>query len=210
MTILREAEHSALRKLELSGKVLDLGGDRRSSYRNLFRGFFSLTTVNLASDAQPDIVADLEKPLPIPDASFDGVLLINLLEHVFEYHTLLAESRRVLIPGGKIVIIVPYIFPHHPSPDDYHRYSASALRRMLSDFSDVQIVPLGSGVFSARLVLLERLIPAKVQSMLALITHPLATLCDSIFSGLARALHRKYEPSDYALGFLVTAYKPRS
>lgn len=208
MTILRKAEHRALKGIELSGKVLDLGGDERSSYRNLFRGSFVLTTVNLDAKTKPDIIANLEEMLPIPDASFDEVLLINVLEHVFEYRSLISECHRVLVPGGKIIIVVPYIFPYHASPDDYHRYSASALQRMLSDFSDVQIQSLGSGVFSAKWVLFERLLPSKIQDLLAFITHPLVGFVDALFTGLARVLRKQYVPSDYALGFLVTAQKP--
>lgn len=208
MTILREAEHTALSHLTLSGKVLDLGGDTRSSYRTLFQGSYTLTTVNIDSRTHPDIVADLEKPLPIPDASYDGVLLINVLEHIFEYQTLLAECRRVLRPGGKLVMVVPYLFPYHPSPDDYYRYSISALRRMLSGFSEVTSTSLGSGVASVRWVLLERLLPGALQRGVGVIAHPLVRGMDALFTALARALNKKYDPSDYALGFVVAAEKP--
>ncbi|MGA4923375.1 hypothetical protein, partial [Bacillus subtilis] len=70
--ILREAEHRALKGYPLKGEVLDLGGDARSEYRSLFSGTFSVTTVNILPEAQPDIVADLEKPLPIADGTYDA------------------------------------------------------------------------------------------------------------------------------------------
>ncbi|HRH24002.1 MAG TPA: class I SAM-dependent methyltransferase [Candidatus Paceibacterota bacterium] len=209
MTILRKAEHQALAGFPLSGKVLDLGGDTRSDYRNMFSGDYAITTVNMLPEAKPDILADLEEPLPIEDASYDAVLLINVMEHVFEYRALLLECARVLRPGGTIVIIVPYLFPYHASPHDYHRYSAEALSRalLISGFKDDVVRPLGSGIISARVVLTERLLPGAVQSVLALILHPLAGMLDGLFSSLARLLRKKYSPSDYALGFLASAKK---
>lgn len=209
MTILREAELAALRSVELSGKVLDLGGEKRSDYSRVFGGSFVTTTVNVAPGSGADIIADLEQPLPIEAGSYDGVLLLNVLEHIFEYRALLGETARVLKRGGQVVIVVPYLFPHHPSPSDFHRYSAEALRRSLeaSDFSNIKIKALGTGVFAARYLMLERLLPGSVQQMIGWLTHPLARLADWLFTNLARALGKQYDPADYALGYLATATK---
>jgi SAM-dependent methyltransferase len=132
---------------------------------------------------------------------------MNVLEHIFNAQQLLRESARILTSGGKIVIAVPYLFPYHPSPNDYFRFSKTALERMLSEagFVDIAIRPLGSGMFSARLLMFERLLPGSVQKLLALLTHPFVRLLDSLFTSFARSLRKKYDPSDYALGFLVTA-----
>jgi len=207
MTILREAEHEAIRQIMLSGRVLDLGGDARSAYRTLFRGSCTFTTVNMAPEAHPDIVTDLEKPLPIASASYDGVVLMNVLEHVFEYRALLDECSRVLVPGGTMVIAVPYLFPYHPSPDDYFRFSRSAITQLLTAFTQVQVVPLGSGVCAARTLLLERLLPERFQAIISVFSHPLARALDAGVTTLARLLKKAYNPSDYALGFVVTAQK---
>lgn len=203
MTILRRAEYEALRGITLSGAVLDLGGERRSEYHPLFGGNFSVTTVNLPGETQPDVVADLEHPLPVADASYDGVLLINVLEHIFEYRQLVSESARVLKPGGTVVIVVPFLFPVHPSPKDYHRYTGDAVETMLarSGFGEVSMKTLGTGVCAARFAMVERLLP--FLSVLA----PLVHFLDSIFSAIAKALGKKYRPSDYALGYVATARK---
>lgn len=209
MTILRAAEHKALNKIRLTGAVIDLGGEKRSSYRSLVHGAESATTVNILPAAEPDIVADLEKPLPLADATYDAALLVNVLEHVFEYRALLAECARILRPAGRIVVVVPYLFPYHPSPHDFHRFSKEALERALASagFSSVQVRALAPGVFSARYLFIERLIPGVLQNFLAPLTHPLTRGMDALVGAIARALGKKYDPADYALGFIVEAHK---
>lgn len=206
MTILRKAEHAALEHERLSGDVLDLGGHPNSAYAKLFKGTFVRTTANISPDA--DIQCDFEKPLPIPASSYDAVLLINVLEHIFEYRQLLGEAARVLRPGGRIIIIVPFLFPYHASPQDYHRYTGSALARALAaaGFTHSSVVPLGTGVCAARWLFIERLLPSPLR-FLALVAVPLSALADRAFLGLARMLGKKYDPADYALGFKATAIR---
>jgi SAM-dependent methyltransferase len=45
--------------------------------------------------------------LPFPDASFDFISCNHVLEHVFETEKFLREIRRVVRPGGLVVISVP-------------------------------------------------------------------------------------------------------
>lgn len=208
MTMLRTEEHIALSRISLTGKVLDLGGDARSTYAISLSSEATVTTVNLAPETGADIIADLEAPLPIATHSYDAVLLMNVLEHVFEYRALLNECARVLVPGGRAVIIVPYMFPYHASPSDFHRYSKEALTRALitAGFTVDTVTPLGTGVFAARWLFIERLLPGAVQNLLAPFTHAWMRVADRAFTGLARILKKKYEPADYALGFCVTAH----
>ena len=45
--------------------------------------------------------------LPFADESFEVVLLVAVLEHTREPWRILAEARRVLKPGGRVVMVVP-------------------------------------------------------------------------------------------------------
>jgi 2-polyprenyl-3-methyl-5-hydroxy-6-metoxy-1,4-benzoquinol methylase len=46
--------------------------------------------------------------LPLADASFDGILCLDVLEHVAEETATMREIRRILKPGGTLVISVPH------------------------------------------------------------------------------------------------------
>ena len=45
--------------------------------------------------------------LPFPDSAFQIVTLLNVLEHVPDYRTVLAEAVRVLRPGGRLFVVCP-------------------------------------------------------------------------------------------------------
>lgn len=209
-SLLRLAEHEALSKVELSGQVLDLGGDKNSEYNKLFKGSFDIFSVNFSEASKPDLLHDLEKtPLPLDDASFDAVLMINLLEHIFSYGELLDEASRLLRKGGLMVLAVPFMFPVHPSPRDFNRFTDDAMVSMLKlrGFNNIVVNPLGKGVFTARVLFLHRLLPQPLRSVYGWLFFPVALINDLLFLKLARILGKKYSPSDYALGYVVTAQK---
>jgi SAM-dependent methyltransferase len=46
--------------------------------------------------------------LPFPDSDFDVVACLHVLQHVADTQRLMSEARRVLAPGGRIAIAVPF------------------------------------------------------------------------------------------------------
>lgn len=53
------------------------------------------------------IKGSVDEPLPFPDASFDGVVAKDLLEHVADPGAVVREIRRVLKPGGRVFASSP-------------------------------------------------------------------------------------------------------
>lgn len=84
--------------------------------------------------------------IPFSDAAFDTVLCTEVLEHSPEPALLIAEIERVLKPGGKLIVTVPFAARVHYAPYDYHRFSKYALVAMFRTFTDVHIEERGSDI----------------------------------------------------------------
>lgn len=54
----------------------------------------------------PRVAADAQA-LPFPDSTFDGVVSVNLLEHLPDPATFVREAARVLTPGGRFLAVTP-------------------------------------------------------------------------------------------------------
>lgn len=76
-----------------------------------------------------DYTLDLNQPLPFANAEFDTIILSDVLEHIAEPRALWEEMARLLAPGGRIILNVPFFYCLHECPHDYYRYTAFALRR---------------------------------------------------------------------------------
>jgi SAM-dependent methyltransferase len=88
-----------------------------------------------------DVFADLTRPLPLRDSSFDTVLLSDVLEHIPNPEDLIGEIARILRPDGHIVLGVPFLYWLHEIPHDFNRYTRYQLTRMLES-EELEVVGL--------------------------------------------------------------------
>src|SRR3990172_12217357 len=116
-SILREQEYEELARLRLNGIVLDLGGSKKSGYHELFKGDYEIITANIDPSYDCDLVFDIESKFPLDNEQYDFILCINVLEHIYNYQNVLKESSRVLKRNGTLILITPFIFQIHESPD---------------------------------------------------------------------------------------------
>ena len=76
-------------------------------------GMLKLARKRLGKDANLQ-VADLGRPLPYPDGAFDDVIASLVLHYFEDWTEPLAELRRVLQPGGRLIASVNHPIVGHP------------------------------------------------------------------------------------------------
>jgi len=76
-------------------------------------GMLELARRRLGDDANLHL-ADLGRPLPFPDAAFDDVVASLVLHYLEDWAAPLAELRRVLRPGGRLIASVDHPLQGHP------------------------------------------------------------------------------------------------
>ena len=93
--------------------------------------------------ASPDtlLVADAHR-LPFPDASFDGVWIQAVLEHVLEPHMVVAEIHRVLKPEGLVYADTPFMQQVHEGAYDFSRFTLSGHRWLFRRFDLIAAGPV--------------------------------------------------------------------
>ncbi len=103
-----------------SGRVLDVGcatGDLGAALKEQGRAReavgmeLSSVAAALAHDRLDDVIeGDLETvEVPYPDGSFDVLIYADVLEHLKNPWAVAARHRRLLRPGGRIVVSLPNI-----------------------------------------------------------------------------------------------------
>jgi SAM-dependent methyltransferase len=116
-------------------------------YRALFGHCEYLTVdwVGSMYETSPDITATAEG-IPVDDANFDAVVLTEVLEHVPDPVAALREQWRILKPGGRILVTVPFVWHLHELPNDYARYAPAALERFAAEagFEDTVVSARGN------------------------------------------------------------------
>jgi SAM-dependent methyltransferase len=162
------------------GRVLDLGCAFGFSTLRLARlGYHTVGVDNSAlyiamakrRHPQGEYILSCGESLPLEGASFDGVLLLDVLEHVVREDAVFSEIRRVLKPGGTLVLSVPNrglfapldslnlyaklvrLTRHGSAPPEiaqtgvHRHYSVARLRQLLGpDFRVCQVMYSGLGV----------------------------------------------------------------
>ncbi len=100
-------------------------------YRHLFPAGCEYIAADL--EGNPDATHTLapDGRVPIADASCDAVLSTQALEHVADPDLYLAECRRVLRPGGRLLLTTHGVMPYHPDPVDYWRWTCAGLQRIV-------------------------------------------------------------------------------
>lgn len=164
-------------------RLLDVGAGSKPYAAVYAKHFSASTSVDVPSSLHDiggvDVLAPADA-LPFPDESFDCVLCTEVLEHCPDPFAALAEMARVLKPGGRIFLTTPFLVPLHDMPNDYFRYTPSALRYLAerAGLSLDSVRPKGDYVAVA----------------LGFLTFPWAKLWQALASRSGLGLYHPYNP----------------
>jgi SAM-dependent methyltransferase len=194
------------RDLELrpGGRVLDYGC-ADTPYRYFFPADADYVPADLPGNPHASIEIEPDGTLPVPDESFDALISTQVLEHVADPATYLAECHRVLRPGGRMLLSTHGMMVYHPDPDDYWRWTCAGLQRAVAEagFEVVRfegIMGLASSGLQFVLDTLYYKVPRLTRAPLALFFQTLIAAFDRVQGAESKRLN--------ALVFALVAVRP--
>jgi SAM-dependent methyltransferase len=179
--------------------TIDIGGGRDASYLPSMPKATDVvfTTFDVKAGAQINFETDA---LPAMSNTYDTVLFLNVLEHIFNHQHLVNEVVRVTKPGGTIIGFVPFLMWYHPDHHDYFRYTDEALEKIFTTagVTKISIEPIAYGPFIAAAQMISQSFPRFLQP----ITFTIFYVVDSAF-----LWWRPKRGQNFALGYFFVLKK---
>ena len=99
------------------------------------------TGVDISDGPGVDMLCDADDLLDkFEECSVDLLVSTELMEHVRNWRTVLSNFKRLLRPGGHLMITTRSIgFHYHGFPYDFWRYESSDMEHLFSDFEIVTL-----------------------------------------------------------------------
>lgn len=127
----------------MTGVVCDLGCGRRPYEADILTyatRYIGVDWSNTVHDLMADVVTNLNEPLPLENAIADIVVSFSVMEHLCEPQMMLNEAFRILKPGGRIFLQVPWQWWIHEAPYDFFRYTPYGLKYLFEKAGFVGVV----------------------------------------------------------------------
>ncbi len=192
-------------KNPIVGKTIDLGSKSSGMSYNRFMstgGGCEITYTDLDPSDDKVVKLDLEEEFPIEDEKYDTIICLNVLEHIYRYENVIKEAARISKPGGVFIGSVPFLIPFHPDPNDYFRYTKSAIIKLFEEngYEKIKMKSMGIGPFTTGLYNIAMLMP-KWLRVIAVVK----LICmDKILNLFTRGRHKG---NKYTLGYFFVFRK---
>ncbi len=191
-------------------RTLEVGSYGRPRYGRFFSNRIG---IDIREGPGVDRVANVYE-LPFREGEFDVVLCMVILEHLKEPARAIAEMRRVLKQGGRIIVSVPFILPMHDTPGDYWRFTKYGLQYLFADGWNIQELKGETTTQESLAVFLQRLSyqtkarfngPTKLFLLLmARLLSVMPNMFPHVFGNIQKTID---EPDAFASSFFLVATK---
>lgn len=168
------------------GIILEVGSGY-SSYKK-YIPHTKYLTLDIDKNSRPDICCDLHD-IKWDSDYFDTVIATEVLEHLHAPEKAVNEIWRILKPGGICILSTRFIYPYHPGPKDYYRFTWDSLSYLFRRFSKAEIYHHGD----------------KIQAIWELINKGKVGIILNIFNPLIARIH--FQKTSCPCGFVVYAKK---
>lgn len=138
----------------LKGTVIELGGDRSLKYSTFASHAEKYVVTNISGDY--DEFVDILN-MKYANNSIDSFVCIAALEHISDPWKAINEIYRCLKPSGRVLLVVPFMYYQHGSPNDFFRFSSSALFKMLKCFNILRFQHIGGRLSTISLLLQNKI-----------------------------------------------------
>jgi SAM-dependent methyltransferase len=191
----------------LRGRVLEIGCGRlgrRGRYTPPREGITAWILVDRDPARSPHVCGDAGR-LPILASVVDAVVCLEVLEYAWEPAAVLVEIRRLLKPGGTLLLSTPFLH-RADADDDYWRFTEPALRRLLHESGFVVIHCLAQGgALAAAVNVLRYVVSVQGAWMRRALSIGLRPLFASMLGADAGSAERHPTLSTFTTGYLVVA-----
>lgn len=120
----------------LAGPVLEVGSRDHSEGKRWWMNNRTLRPdcewvgIDMQEGHGVDLRHDLTESALYADRLFGSAVVSEVLEHVSVPRLFCRHLRQSLRTGAKVLVTLPFGFPEHGFPDDYHRFTESGLKNL--------------------------------------------------------------------------------
>ena len=190
-----------------TGSLLDLGCGNVPLY-SYYKNFVTQVTCvdwgfTQHNKLHLDLECDLNQEIPLGDNLFDTIIVSDVVEHLLDPVLLLQEIRRMLAPGGIVLINYPFMYGLHETPYDYCRYTHFYIELMSAK---IGLKILEQNEFGNEVDVIENLMLKKLKRKRG--GKMLERICSSFFSlinkGCVTAISAgNYSSNPFGYGFVL-------
>ncbi|MEW6380567.1 MAG: class I SAM-dependent methyltransferase [bacterium] len=141
--LINDINHRIAQSLPYKGRVIDLGCGTAPYKKYILKVADKYIGVDWKSSfhdqSNVDVFCDLSKQFPFEDNCADTIVSFQVIEHLPEPGSFLAECYRILRPGGRLFFTAPFMWHIHEAPYDYYRYTRYGFIHLLEKSGFVNI-----------------------------------------------------------------------